>query len=419
MKKINYFFYLFIAISLFFTSCDNETELVTKEQEKVAIEPELTQDFDVDEQEVKNAINSLSTKNKKSYYHCAYNFLQPTNLQDEDVEKLACGNSKTMPILVSCNKTKVGEVKVSNDDENLYLTFSANKRWEMDMIFLNISAKNDIPFYSNGFPNLSKFNYRAYPYYYGGSEKAVYKIPLSKINLDTFEVVAYAKVYDTYYQRCYSSFAYDSNLTQKYYYSYYHGYYYGDWVRSFEYNKEDCNQYKYLEIFGRKFSNSNTKCIDIDINGKKLKGWSSWIPLRNILNSKSRIDLELFKTNNNCSIENTPYIGRFEILDYNTSSKDLTLAYYMYNYELGGENPRTTNKYKMITEIKFYIGPEEFPFDENGNYKPGISEVNFYSKSYSTPVQRTENITLNWNGNTSEDTKVYFIPYVKVREIEQ
>ena len=54
MRKINYFSYLFIALTLIFSSCTNdETEVISTENEKVAIEPDFIEnDGAMEENEV-------------------------------------------------------------------------------------------------------------------------------------------------------------------------------------------------------------------------------------------------------------------------------------------------------------------------------------------------------------------------------
>lgn len=329
MKKINFFLYLFITFSLVLTSCNTEEAVVTEQQDKVAIEPEFTAGFDVEEEEVEKAINSLKDGNEKSYYYCNYNFLKPSGLCKEDVDELSCGTSTTLPILLNCNKKQVGELQVSNDDEYLYLTFEAgNNRWYMNSLYLQIGDKKDIPFCSNGYPNLRKFNYRAYPYYYGGTKHAVYKIPLSKINLDTFEIVAYAKMYDSYYGNYYSSFTYDASRTQKYYYSYYYGYYYGEWVRSFEYCVQACCEpaYAYHEGCGFCSVGNNETLYTNKLAFGSLVGWNF-------------ILIDLYKGLEDCDVSKGTRIGylKVEVEDEATGKLKVT-PYVDGNHLLCGVN---------------------------------------------------------------------------------
>lgn len=238
--------YSFIALFLIFASCSKEENEIIEneiilESEKTNIEPDFVKNdgsegLNDEELEGEDEAPTTATSGAKTYGHCNYTLLTPS---DVDIE--ACGNTTTMPLLVGSRKLQVGNVTVSNDGENLYLNFEANSRNLMKKVYLYIGAKENIPFYSNGFPNLRKFNYKAFPYYYGGMSKATYVIPLSSIDLDCFEIIAYSKVYNKDSRCYYTAFAYNKNLTQGYSYSYYSNcYYYGEWVRSFEYCKQKC-----------------------------------------------------------------------------------------------------------------------------------------------------------------------------------
>ncbi len=257
MKK-NYFVlkYAFIALLLIFASCskDEENEQMNESAEAVAeldfVKNDGTEGLPKEEAFEADEEAPILEEGAKSYWNYDYTLLKPSDLTPDQVKAKACGESKTMPLLVGSRKLKVGKVVVSNDEENLYLTFRANKSRYMKKVYLYIGEKGQIPFYSNGFPNLRKFNFKAFPYYFGGMKKATYVIPLSSINLDCFEIVAYSKVYDKNSSCFYSAFAYNKNLTQEYTYSYYSGcYYYGEWVRSFEYCVEKC-QAECVQAYG-------------------------------------------------------------------------------------------------------------------------------------------------------------------------
>ena len=239
--------YAFIALFFVYTSCNKseENELMEEPASEVA-EPDFVkndgsegltkEEGGHDEEE-----NAPEEFGAKTYGHYDYTLLKPSDLTLDDVKAAGCGETKVIPLLVGSQKKRVGRVEVTNDGENLYLFFKANKSRYMKKVYLYIGEKGQIPFYSNGFPNLRKFNYKAFPYYFGGTKKAAYVIPLSSINLDCFEIVAYSKIYDADSKCFYSAFAYNKNLTQEYGYSYYSGcYYYREWVRSFEYCVKSC-----------------------------------------------------------------------------------------------------------------------------------------------------------------------------------
>lgn len=316
--KTNYVLgYLFIALLFVFTSCSKDENEVFDESEKI-VESDVTSEKTVEELDFIGNDGSIGLTEEllageedapvvtnvqaKSYRHYNYTLLKPSDVTPDDIKN--CGETTTLPLLVGSRKKNVGEVTVSNDGENLYLTFTANSRKLMKKVYLYIGEKGNIPFYSNGFPNLRKFNYKAFPYYYGGMKKATYVIPLSSINLDCFEIVAYAKIYDKNSRCYYSAFAYDSNRTQEYTYSYYSGcYYYGDWVRSFEYCKQSCEA-ECIQAYG--FHEACGFCED--------NTFTTFLAYT-FINSRgdAGVDIELIINPDGCDITNSSEVGHINI----------------------------------------------------------------------------------------------------------
>lgn len=303
--KTNYALgYWFIALFLIFSSCSKDENEVIVESEKTAIEPDFIKNDGSegieDELQLEEEEPILTTDiNSKSYRHCNYTLLTPS---DVDIE--ACGETTTMPLLVGSRKLEVGSVTVSNDGENLYLNFEANDRNLMKKVYIYIGAKENIPFYSNGFPNLRKFNYKAFPYYYGGMKKATYVIPLSSIDLDCFEIVAYSKVYNKDSHCYYTSFAYDKTLDQQYsYYGWWSCVYYGDWVRSFGYCKQECKP-ECVQAFG--YHEECGKCENDIFNT---------FFAYTFLDSRGEagVDIELIINPNGCDITNSEEVGHINI----------------------------------------------------------------------------------------------------------
>ncbi len=325
--KTNYFLtYSLIALFLVFTSCSKEENEIINETESTEVEaieegeeatPEELNFFEnggspgltAEEKDIiEDKAPEEGIASKSARYHCNYTLLKPADVDSTTV----CGTTTTMPLLVGSIKKEVGEVTIANDEENLYLTFKAAQNKYMKKVYLYIGEKGSIPFYSNGFPNLRKFNYKAFPYYYGGMREATYVIPLSSINLDCFEIVAYAKVYDAYSNCFYSAFAYDKERTQEYYYSYYTGcYYFGDWVRSFEYCKQTC------EVPCVQAHGYHDKCAfcENDVLGTFL----AYVFIDR--NGPEGFNVELITNPNGCDVSNSPIIGHVNIASIENTNK--------------------------------------------------------------------------------------------------
>ncbi|WP_108867922.1 hypothetical protein [Aquimarina aquimarini] len=339
MKKIYTLRYFFMAFLLILTSCSKDENEAIVESEKTIIEPDFIKNDGTEglKEEVlqEEEAPTPTEVNAKSYRHYNYTLLKPSDLTQTDVDSIACGNITKMPLLVGSRKQKVGHVTVSNDGENLYLTFKAKRRNLMKKVYLYIGAKDNIPFYSNGFPNLRKFNYKAFPYYYGGTKEATYIIPLSSIDLDCFEIVAYAKIYNKDSRCFYTSFAYDQERTQQY--NYYYGcIHYGTWVRSFEYCKQQCQDpciqaYGYHEecglcendVFNTFFAytfldNRGTAGVNVEIlinpNGCDITNSQEvgHLNISSISESKLRIEYQLNSGYEMCELNFNYGISRFD-----------------------------------------------------------------------------------------------------------
>ncbi len=374
--KTNYALgYWFIALFLIFSSCSKEENEVIVESEKTAIEPDFIKNDGSegieDELQLEEEEPILTTDiSSKSYTHCDYTLLTPS---DVDVE--ACGETTTMPLLVGTRKLEVGSVTVSNDGENLYLNFEANDRNLMKKVYLYIGAKENIPFYSNGFPNLRKFNYKAFPYYYGGMKKATYVIPLSSIDLDCFEIVAYSKVYNKDSRCYYTSFAYDKTLDQQYsYYGWWSCVYYGDWVRSFSYCKQEC-KVECIQAYG-----FHAACGFCENNV-----FTTFLA-HTFINSKGDegVDIELLINPDGCDITNSSDVGHINIASISDTKLkieyQLNTGYEMCGLSFGYGGSKTSITSEYSKQFDTSTTAHSFEID-----KPLSANIYMISKAEITP----------------------------------
>ncbi|AXT60295.1 hypothetical protein D1816_08005 [Aquimarina sp. AD10] len=383
MKQNYILHYCLIALFLAFSSCSKDESDITEQQpESVVAEPDFvendgSQGLEGDEKRAEEEEAPLLTEtNQKGYWNYDYTLLKPSELSQSDVKNLRCKESKVMPLLVGQNKKKVGKVIVSNDDENLYLTFKADKNKFMKKVYLYIGEKGNIPFYSNGFPKLWKFNFKAFPYYFGGTKKATYVIPLSSINLDCFEIVAYSKVYDKDSNCLYSAFAYNKNLTQEYYYSYYSGcFYYKDWVRSFEYCVQKCEA-ECIQAYG--YHDACGICENDVFNTFLAYGFIAG-------QGERGFNIEILTNPNGCDISNSTEVGRI-----NVSSISETKLRIKYELDAGYE----------MCELSFNYGAFRFTTPNN------------VSQQFDTPTT-----TYSFEIDKLTGTNIYMNSEAKITEV--
>ncbi len=364
MKKNYLWSYSLVALFLLFTACNtSEEDDVIPTSNKVNIEPDFFEnDGSIEESDVEE--EAPTGIDKKTYGYYNYTLLKPSELSQEKIDNM-CGEATTMSLLVGSKKKKVGEVKVTNDEENLYLTFTADQHKYMKKVYLNIGAKGSTPFYSNGFPNLRKFNYKAFPYYFGGTKNATYVIPMSDVDMECLEIVAYAKVYDSYSRCLYTSFAYDESLTQTYSYSYYSRcYYYNEWVRSFEYCKKDCEVEKECVDAKGLFYKPLSLCFSE--GGFSDWGWTNlikFIILEEYQNNNGKnwqMPLYVNEEGEQCTEEDKIQIGYIELnVFYDADNNNLP--------SLSAEYVVTDSSYEL-SEVSFYFGFDKYPTDSEGNF---------------------------------------------------
>ncbi len=411
MRKIYFFSYFIVFLSLFAVSCSqDETEIVLDTDTEALVEPDFFENdgsagLDGEERPEEEAPGLLSDAASKSYYY-DYTLLKPSGLKQTDVDEIKCGDTKEMPLLVGSRKKKVGVVKVSNDDENLYLTVKANDQKYLKKVYFYIGEKESIPFYSNGYPKLYKFDYKAFPYYYGGQKKATYIIPLSSIDTECFEIVAYAKVFDRNSWCYYSAFAYDASRTQEYTYSYYTGcYYFKEWVRSFEYCTKPCTN----EIIAHGFKKKNPEhsyCFTTD--GFSDWGWTNNLGTFELRFELNRFRVPLFIDGATCDESDAKEIGYARVEVYSEMVNGVEELLVDIKYVM-------SDAHYVFDEVNLYIGTDKYPKDANGD--------DTIDPAYYDYHQDLEGVTdyiftgLPWEGVLGQD--VFMISQAKVSPVAE
>tara|TARA_R110002073_G_scaffold72537_1_gene177208 strand:- start:190302 stop:191405 length:1104 start_codon:yes stop_codon:yes gene_type:complete len=315
----------------------------------------------------------------------------------------SCSDVMTYP-LIAGQHINVGTVTVSNNDDTLFVTYNTTGDWFLTETHLFVGADSDIPYSGGGNPQFGHFPYHGD---HGSVQSFTFAVSLADLD-DCFSVVPHAAVDKIVNgQAVQGETAFGCGDKE------FPG---NRWGCYFEYCKQECNDDNCMEVFARKYDEEHVSCLDVPVNGNSLSGWSSEYPYRILFNSNKH-DLDIYMKND-CDITNVAYFGRVEVIKDATNDANLKVKYVIHPNEYGGANPGNIHNYKL-SEIMFYIGPEENPYNVDGSYKTGITGANFYSEVFDIPVQATGLIDMTWTGDTNPDTNVYIIPYAKVcKEVE-
>ena len=160
MKKISILFYLVLS---FFTylSCEQQDEI--------------------------NSVNSTDLQisiDKNSQIN-----LVPTTFTKEQIESNSCGEIVTTTLFAG-QHINAGTVTISNDETNLYVTYSVTGNWWLSETHLYVGSVNNLPLNGGGNPKIGHFPYH-------GNHELVktypFTIPLDQLE-DCFIVSAHAVV---------------------------------------------------------------------------------------------------------------------------------------------------------------------------------------------------------------------------------
>ncbi len=84
--------------------------------------------------------------------------LNPTSLSKEQIEKICCGKKFTTTLYAG-QHINVGTLTVSNNNTNLYVTFSVKEDWWLSETHLFVGREVDLPLTGSGNPKIGHFPY--------------------------------------------------------------------------------------------------------------------------------------------------------------------------------------------------------------------------------------------------------------------
>lgn len=316
-------------------------------------------------------------------------------LTKSEIEQMSCGESKVVPLMAGQN-INVGSVTISNDKDNLYVVYETTEHWYLQEVHMYVGPESKIPLNGGGNPVIGHFPYSKEDI---ETQNYVFTVPLSELD-DCFSVVTHAVVSRILYG--------ETSQTET-------AFGCGDkdfpgnrWGCYTDYCVEECDDDECFDVFGRKEIIQYVQCLQIDIDDSTLWGWSSRVPYKWLIDYAAinhYLELPIYINADECDINSGTQIGRVEFTA-GDNGQDLKVSYVIYPYDYSNYE---------ITEINLYAGVEENPYNEDGSLKPTIGLDNFYSEEFSTPVKRTNPITLPWSGD--ETSQVYIIPHAKVCKI--
>lgn len=235
MKKKYFSLFSVICVFLLILSCNSEEVLELDQQANTDLIDKI------DEAEVVE-IQSDFENNNVSPIPPSGDFTQKNSSE-------VCGNIIEVPLLAGSRERNIGNVTISNDEDNYYISYTITKdNWSIKSLHLYIGEKRSIPTYWFGYPKLWRFPYHAFPGYYKPNVKNfTFRIPISSIDLNCSTIVANAIVKNNRTRRYKSAFAFDrasfsSDHTVDSHYN--TGYYrcnYGNWYKYIDYCKQDCS----------------------------------------------------------------------------------------------------------------------------------------------------------------------------------
>lgn len=362
MKKI---IYLFSAILLLFTfsSCDEQFEVQNPE-----------------------SIDSQITVNKNSQIK-----LTPTTLTKSQIMDMSCGEP-TIMTLYAGQYMDVGTVTVSNDENNLYVTYEVTGEWWLNETHLYVGCEGTTPpLNKSENPVIGDFPFHGE---HGNVKNYSFEIPLSEFDCatDCFVISTHATVV---------KLDNEENIIQDE-----TAFGCGDdstpfpgkrWGCYFDYCLEDCED-DCIDAFGRKNSEPFRTCLSMNIDGNNKWGWSNKLPYY-FLNTYPDYGLEIYSNigDGDCDITGNNYLG-FVVITPADNGAEINIQYML-----------NTNSQYEISEVNLYVGPKENPFEDDGiTFKENIDGSNFYKEEFDIPVMNTDLITMAWSGD------LFIIPYLKL-----
>lgn len=118
----------------------------------------------------------------------------PNVTNDPEVSVLPCTYDSTTYQLLSGQTIDAGELLVTNDKENLYVTYMTSDGWKIDETHLYVGNLEGLPTNNSNTPEPGQFPMKGN---HDGLTTVTYTIPLSSLNRDCYIIAAHSSVSKT------------------------------------------------------------------------------------------------------------------------------------------------------------------------------------------------------------------------------
>jgi len=326
MRKLNYLFVLFLLLS--FVAC-NESDVT-----------DSVESFD----------GTSIIVDKQSTVK-----LNPTTMTPKEIEAASCGDL-VVYTLYAGQSIEVGTLTVSNDADNVYVTYNTTGDWWLKETHLFVGNYADLPLNNGNNPVIGSFPYHGE---HGLVQTYSFTIPIDEAWGNCFTVAAHASVVrkdqsgavvqsETAFGCGNDSSAFPGNR----------------WGCYNQYCLQECKEYSYA------FLNKNQDPFFTCFSNSGLYGWSNHYPYYFYLAGGTSKYYIYKNTDNNCGIENDQVVGYIEseMLYARSGNEEMKLHFNMtgdqYKYEIyvGWKNPIENGM--LLADIPFVnVNPGTMEFD--------------------------------------------------------
>ncbi len=267
--------------------------------------------------------------------------------EKSSAQQTTCEDAKIVT-LIAGQHIDAGTVTVTNDEENLYVTYQTNDDWSISETHLYVGPEEDIPQTRSGNPKIGHFPYH-------GDNNDPFVIPLSDLN-DCFVIVAHAvvnKIVDGEIKQSETAFGCgDKEFSGK------------RWGCYFEYCKKDCEVEKECVDAKGLFYKPLSLCFSE--GGFSEWGWTNLIKFiildeyQNNNGKNWQMPLYINEEGEQCTEQDKIQIGYIELnVFYDADNNNLP--------SLSAEYILTDSSYEL-SEVSFYFGFDKYPTDSEGNF---------------------------------------------------
>jgi len=274
------------------------------------------------------------------------------------VHAATCGNATTVTLFAG-QTTNAGTVRVANDANNLYVTYTTTGDWKLQQTHLHVAdSLAGIPQTRTGNPRIGNFAYQTA--HSPLVTTYTYTIPKPALSLDANQsmvIAAHAVVVRVDGSGSViaseTGWAAGQPFTQR-----------GSWATYFQYIWQDCKVDPPVETATQTafaYSATTGTCfLDLDLDADARGDFNRWGWTIGPLHENAIYSFDLYAGAGRCDTSKGTHVGTVTVDYFNGTAK--------VTYRMSGVlNPVTRVVYSMV-EAQLYVGPEILPTDVNGEF---------------------------------------------------